>query len=270
MEEKRPLRIVVVMFSSICIIAIGLFFCSLIGKLFPVDTVDQKFVRVIVPRVIMAVVCIIGMKLVYKDLKLGFQKKGLVKGLCISFVMILYIIENFISASNTDSVKNYAQITFVNLLLCFLSNMSVGLFEEVLLRGTVLNIMNEQWKSRKYGTYWAVFLSSFLFGVAHFINYFNGKAYMNPTIAQVFYATFIGLFMAAVYLRSKNIWVVIILHGLFDFAPGFWELTTPTKEFDKVDMSLGSVRYLILFYLPLAIAAYFITRSHVKESRLGQ
>ncbi|MDO5291923.1 MAG: CPBP family intramembrane metalloprotease [bacterium] len=270
MEEKRPLRVIVILEVSILAIAIGLFLCSFIGKQFPVHSTNAQYIKEMVPRVGVSVLLIVCMRIFYPRLRLGFCLKGMGQGLLLSIVMVIYIVENFVSGSKVDAVIDFSKITAWNYILCFFANMSVGLFEEVLLRGTVLNIMNEQWKCRKYGSYAAVGLSSLLFGLAHFVNYFNGSNYLNPTIAQVFYATFIGLFMASVYLKSGNMWLVILLHGLFDFAAEFWELVTPTTNISKVDISIANVEYLIVFYLPLAITAFFITRSYVTEYQQDQ
>ncbi|MDO5519277.1 MAG: CPBP family intramembrane metalloprotease [bacterium] len=270
MEKKRPLRVIVILEVSILTIAIGLFLCNFIGRQFSVHTTNARYIRDMIPRVGVSILLIGGMRLFYPRLELGFHLKGMGKGLLLSIVMLIYIVENFVSGSRVDAPIDFSKITIVNYILCFFANMSVGLFEEVLLRGTVLNIMNEQWKNRKHGPYAAVGASSLLFGLAHFLNYFNGSNYLNPTIAQVFYATFIGLFMASVYLKSGNLWLVIILHGLFDFAAEFWELVTPTTNISKVDISIANVEYLIVFYLPLAIAAFFITRSYVTEYQQGQ
>ncbi len=64
----------------------------------------------------------------------------------------------------------------------------------------------------------AIVISSVLFGMVHLLNLFSAPQLVNETIDQVFYATFIGIFLGALYLRSHNIWVVAFYHAMYDIA----------------------------------------------------
>lgn len=247
-----------ILISMICLIG-ALLLCSVLGMPLPQKTNDESYIRDIIPRVITALLLFTFMKCVFRDVDLGLGKKGFWHGIAISFLMYLYIVENFLDGSSVNATVDMAGVPLHTYVLCLLSTLSIGLFEEMLLRGTILNIMKRYFGRFRHGTYAAVLGSSFLFGIVHMINYINGHAYFRPTIAQVFYATFLGIFMGAVYVRCKNLWVVILLHGLFDFAAEFWEVVTPTYSFHMQDMSWDGVRYLICLYLPLAIAGMFLT-----------
>lgn len=267
MKRERTRCIVAAMLISIACLSIGLTLCSVLSMPFPHKTANQIYLRDLVPRVVTALILLAFMKMAYRKVPIGLGKEGFWYGMLISFLMYLYIAENFLDGSSVKAPVDMKGVPIITYVLCLGSNLAIGLFEEVLLRGTILNIMKAYWKRFRYGTYAAVLGSSFLFGSVHMMNYINGHAYLRPTIAQVFYATFLGIFLGAVYVRSKNLWVVILLHGLFDFAAEFWELVTPTYSFHMQDMSWDGVRYLICLYLPLAYVGLYLTYREVKEER---
>ena len=64
----------------------------------------------------------------------------------------------------------------------------------------------------------AVLLSALFFGLAHLGNLTHQP--LDATLFQVYYASAIGIFFAAIYLRTGSLWWTIILH--------FW-LTLPVS-----------------------------------------
>ena len=51
----------------------------------------------------------------------------------------------------------------------------------------------------------------------HISNLLTGQS-LFQTITQILQATSIGILFGSIYYRSKNIWSVIFLHGLYDFS----------------------------------------------------
>lgn len=68
-------------------------------------------------------------------------------------------------------------------------------------------------------------MSGIIFGVAHFLNYFE-KSFADVT-SQIVYATFIGIFFAAIYYVSKSIWPAVFWHAMIDIAHGFGQYQEP-------------------------------------------
>jgi membrane protease YdiL (CAAX protease family) len=98
-------------------------------------------------------------------------------------------------------------------------------------------------------------LSTLLFAGIHITNIFSGG---NPTagIFQVAYCVGVGAILGAVYLRTANLWVVMIAHFTLDFAGlinGYYSLTgglsTQLLASDWVNLAvtvIGIVTALIL------------------------
>ncbi|WP_349533847.1 CPBP family intramembrane glutamic endopeptidase [Leuconostoc citreum] len=94
---------------------------------------------------------------------------------------------------------------FMNLVAGVIS-LIVAFFEEVAYRYELF------YKQKNKGTITFIFLllmSSFLFGVSHIYN-FNGSILGTLSYALA------GLVLGIFYMISKNIWVPIIIHGLFN------------------------------------------------------
>lgn len=97
-----------------------------------------------------------------------------------------------------------------------LTNVATGLFEEVLMRGLCFYVLLKAWGKSKYGVYKAAFFQALIFGLAHL-----GNLYHMPTldvIAQVTFATLIGIGFAGLVLLTKSLWPAIIVHTLINAA----------------------------------------------------
>ena len=80
-------------------------------------------------------------------------------------------------------------------------NMAIRFYEEVMMRGLVLNNFINLYGDSKKGIIYSVCISSLIFGVAHLCNLVELPQLINATLSQVLYASFIGMFFASVYLR---------------------------------------------------------------------
>ena len=92
--------------------------------------------------------------------------------------------------------------------------MSAGFAEELAFRGFGASYLMRQWTGEKSVIRTAWFIA-ILFGVLHLANLFAG-ADPGYTLVQVIGATFIGLFLTAVFLRTGNLWVPIAMHVIHD------------------------------------------------------
>lgn len=101
------------------------------------------------------------------------------------------------------------------LVVFTVSMLSVGLFEELLIRGLVLGRLVRDSEDAGSNLWWAAWVSSVIFGLAHVVNV--PRAGSAATLGQVFYATLIGLFFAAVRLRH-GLWLAVGLHAALDWS----------------------------------------------------
>lgn len=85
------------------------------------------------------------------------------------------------------------------------------------MRGIVLNLFADRFSNTRRGVLAAIILSSVIFGAAHIPNVLSGVP-LSSALIQALQATLLGVLFAAIYLRSGNLWICIIIHALVDFG----------------------------------------------------
>ncbi|WP_162162931.1 CPBP family intramembrane glutamic endopeptidase [Gorillibacterium massiliense] len=152
-----------------------------------------------------------------------FSKPASRKSLLLVWPLVLFILLN---ASNLFGGNLKIEVSKPGLIILYiLVYTSTGLFEEILCRGFILNLLLRKWGNSKKEIYFSVVISSTFFALGHINGLLIGRMDIWSTIAQIFYALFIGVCFAACYLRIQLLWPVIILHALFDMSGELRELT---------------------------------------------
>lgn len=138
------------------------------------------------------------------------------------FRSLIVIIPGFIIAVNNFPIiayldgRAYISAPFYEIYYFALESFSVGLFEEIIFRGLILVVLLDRLPSTVKGTFLAVVISSLIFGVTHLFNIFTGAS-VGFTLLQVSYSFLMGLMWAVVFIKTKNIWMSIILHSSYNF-----------------------------------------------------
>lgn len=105
------------------------------------------------------------------------------------------------------TVRRYVVPMFrgVNPWLLFLISLAAGVGEEFLFRGYCQEAVTS-WLGRPWGVWWGLIISSFLFGICHWIS-----------SAYVVLATVMGLVLGVLFLATGNLAAPIVAHSLYDF-----------------------------------------------------
>lgn len=164
------------------------------------------------PEIFLALLVILIMKHSYDNqFKFGFWKKNLKPSMVFAswgfLVLLLNIIPNLFLGTPLES--SYS------LLLAVTGGIAPGLYEEVTCRGVVVSNMMYQWRNAKNPIMMSLLASSIAFGLIHLVNLFST---VGPTLIQVGYATGLGIFFGAVYLRTRNLWGPVVVHALIDIS----------------------------------------------------
>ncbi|MEN6460872.1 MAG: CPBP family intramembrane glutamic endopeptidase [Syntrophomonas sp.] len=151
------------------------------------------------------------------------------------------------------------------LLFTFVINcVSTGFFEEILVRGGILNLLLCKLGNTKKGIYLSVIYSSMVWGLAHLINLVKNPELLLTTSTQIFYAACFGVIFAALLLRTHSIWWMIFLHALFNFCGSIKEIAInggiAASEIAKASTTLTNVVAVIVITLPLLIYGLIILR----------
>ena len=150
-----------------------------------------------------------------------FTLKGKAKGFLLGWIFILVQLGSVVMTAVTLPEGALTAPDPLHLVMVILHPfIGTGLFEEVLFRGLVLLVLLKVMGQTKKGVVKAVIISSVIFGVVHLANLV--VADVLPVVTQVFYASAVGVLFAALYLRTKTLWIPIIYHGFVNVSLQIW------------------------------------------------
>lgn len=104
--------------------------------------------------------------------------------------------------------------TFWQFLPYSLMCLSIGVLEEVTFRGCIFPLFLYRFEKTKKGQFWAIVCSSAVFGLMHLLNLLAG--FSAGVFLQVGYSFLIGLICSFAMLASRNIYLPILMHSVYD------------------------------------------------------
>lgn len=160
--------------------------------------------------VVISVVLALAFKLYFR--KEGY--KGILNGN--KFFWCFLVMLPFLAVHYTGSIVSWAQFGRANsVIVPLLSVLTPGFGEEMTFRGLgVANFMRNAKSGKDIKLiFW---ISSVVFGLMHLTNISAG-ADVAASVIQSVYAIGVGMLFCAVYLRSGNLWPLMIAHASVDF-----------------------------------------------------
>jgi membrane protease YdiL (CAAX protease family) len=163
------------------------------------------------------------------------------------------------------TLRNYPGNMFGNwwiLSIAFIDVIFIGVIEEFVFRGMIFRLIYD-----KHGVVLSVFLSSLMFGLMHLLNWFNHHN-LNAAFYNTIWAIGIGVFLAAILIRTGSILIPVIWHALMAFPSIISQYIDPSKYFEKLATnteSAGAATTLILFFIFSAIGIFLI-RKEISQS----
>ncbi len=227
----------------------------------PLSSAGEYLPQLLAELVILAVMVLLsrllGMQQIYR-----FGHQGL--GRCLLPALPIFIIYTFamleiVILSSGQLLQPPLHIVWF--VLCMLA---VGLTEELIFRGLIARMIYERYCHSAVGVWLSVLLSSLLFGSVHIINAIDGQAALGSVLIQMVGATALGMCLAAIYLRTKSLWTVALLHGYMDFCA-----LLPSGLYTAATMrdSIGSYSAANLLSVLLygALALFLLRPSQIKH-----
>lgn len=176
------------------------------------------------------------------------MKEGMICGMAWIVIPIMAVLGIWFDVKNVQDIQWIQgwEMTFL-----FLQCALIGLFEELIFRGIVLELFFEMFgsgtnkKARR-----AIAVSAIVFGAIHLVNAIQPEITFMAALMQAISVTGIGLVFGAIYYRSgRTLWPCVIFHAIQD-ASAFvvsGALYGVTQEEAIGSTSLGQVIYCVLF-----------------------
>lgn len=248
-----------------------------IGSIYiPTDTdMAESVMNIILTAIMLAIMIQMGagdsLRRVTQGAGHTFRKSLYV--LILSFLMGAVVVLVCL-VSNTPASEDAAARLLGYFILCI----SIGLFEESLFRGVVLEALARKLGGTRKGVVGAVLCSALIFGVAHVIPYIVGGNYDVSGVVQallkVVQSGAFGVLLATLYLQNKNLWSIVLVHALSDFFPMMTQIFRDASEGSGGYVSSGADGtrtiitfsiYLILYIPPMISSARMLKKMDVPE-----
>ena len=189
-----------------------------------------------------------------------FTSRGLLEGIKLGWLAYIFSAALFTLNYLGQDRSLFTRPSFLSILIVLFSALATGFFEEVLVRGFVLNSINEKLQGVPGGTKKAMLISSAIFALAHLFNLL-----MNPdlffVIANVIQAFMMGLYLSAIYVRSGNLIAPSIIHGIVDFATFiFYAILSPEalSSMMNAPQTEPTASPWVTFFVQIAITIPFL------------
>lgn len=147
-------------------------------------------------------------------------------------------------------VGNKAAFSFVSLG----SALMAGIGEEMFVRALPISVMMRDWMDEKHIPFIA-YSTAIIFGLIHFTNMIGGAPLVD-TLAQVVIAIGMGVMFSALYLRSGNILLCMLLHTVHDMLNFMLYDVT-----DSIWVSYDLITSIIIGVISIAVGTYLIRKS---------
>ena len=102
-------------------------------------------------------------------------------------------------------------------VMFILECLAIGLFEEFAFRGVIFLMLAEKRHTTRKGLFVSLMLTSAIFGAVHLVNLATG-ADPGAVILQIGYSFLIGAMCSVVLLKTRNVWLCVLLHAVYDFG----------------------------------------------------
>jgi len=196
-----------------------------------------------------------------------FSAKGIGKGLYLGTVAIIYSVVAF-GINVIGNIGYLQKPRLLYLLSCIFMAFTTGLFEEILLRGFTLKYLYKFQPDMSIKS--AIVLSAIIFGLLHFVNLSAWTLHAFITTAvQVVSSIILGIYLGIIYVRSGNLWSVIILHSLIDGVMFILYSILSTEAFKvAAESSASDFSIVTAVIVPLAVMIPFLISSVVMSKKI--
>lgn len=172
------------------------------------------------------------------------------KSALIPLLYVLFLNIAFVELSESTSI--------LTLTLFFIYVISVGLAEELTIRGGMLCYMLKYHGYTRTRQIVIVWLVALFFGALHFIKFSKGIA---GELVQLYYATIIGVLFGLWMLKTKRLFPLIIVHTSIDFFGDLDVVGIPVVLSDKSNaMSLEEALAVFVVFIPCILYILYLLK----------
>lgn len=242
MQKRRKIAVVILTlimtFMEMSALPAALF-CNI-----KIMDINPIYITLMLNFLIAFAVCWLYKKIFIKDWQFGLHFKGMLDGLkkyglpaVIATVMVTTAF--CIGLTPFDNKPTVWKVVAEGVVYYI----GVGIMEELYLRGLLQNIIEKWFGERKNAALYAVLIASALFGLGHIFGALGQP--LVTIIAKAVWAAALGVYFGAVYVKSRNLWVPIILHFIINLC-GIPFCFSTSNRYPSIALITCLVSYILL------------------------
>ncbi len=241
--KKKELIIIAVLTVLLAFMDITGLPCSLFMNIEVLD-INPFYWTLMANFIVIGIIACLTLKYLCPDWKLGLNKNGLKAGLkkygfAGITVGIISGIAFYIGLRPFDYKPTLWKVLVEGVIYYF----GVAFVEELYVRGLLLNLIEKLFDRNSAKTTTAVLLSSVIFGLGHIFGVLGQPPLV--IISKVIWTISLGIYFGAIYKKTNNLWLPVILHFFIDICALPYCFTT-IQGYPNVSLYIILPSYLVL------------------------
>ncbi|MDE5801696.1 MAG: CPBP family intramembrane metalloprotease [Lachnospiraceae bacterium] len=209
-----------------------------------IKDINPIYITLMLNFIIAFAICWLCKKIFMKDWYFGLQVKGMLTGLRkyglpAVIATIIVTIAFCIGLTPFDNKPTIWRVVVEGIVYYI----GVGIMEELYLRGLLQSIIEKWFGKRKNASLYAILIASVLFGLGHIFGALGQP--IATVICKTVWATALGIYFGAVYVKTKNLWVPIILHLIVNLC-GIPFCFSTSNQYPSIALAACLVSYILL------------------------
>ncbi|MBD5537444.1 MAG: CPBP family intramembrane metalloprotease [Lachnospiraceae bacterium] len=209
-----------------------------------IKDINPIYITLMLNFIIAFAICWLCKKIFMKDWWFGLQTKGMLiglrkYGLPAVIATIIATIAFCIGLPPFDNKPTIWRVAVEGIVYYI----GVGIMEELYLRGLLQNLIEKWFGERKNASLYAILITSVLFGLGHIFGALGQS--IATVICKTVWAAALGIYFGAVYVKTKNLWVPIILHLIINLC-GIPFCFSTSKQYPSIALAACLASYILL------------------------
>ncbi len=209
-----------------------------------IKDIEPIYFSLMINFILAFALCYVCRKTIIKEWNFGLQFQNILTGLkkygIPSLVATLIVAVTFCIGLSPFNNKPTIYRVIVEGVVYYIG---VAIMEEIYLRGLLQNVIEKWFGKRNNATLYAVIISSTLFGFGHIFGALGQP--ILTIICKAVWAAALGIYFGAVYVKTRNLWIPIILHFIVDLC-GIPFCFSKSIQYPAIGLAACLSMYLLL------------------------
>ena len=205
--------------------------------------INPIYFTLMINFIFIGIIAFLTLKYLCPNWKLGFNKNELISSLrkygIVGIVVGLITGIAFYIGLKFDAKPSIWKVLIEGIIYYI----GVAIIEELYVRGLLLNLIEKVCHKSKNSTLIGIILSSVVFGLGHIFGVLGEPILI--IITKVVWTIAMGMYFGAIYKKTNNLWIPIILHFIINICALPYCFTTNTS-YPMISLYIILPTYLLL------------------------